>query len=226
MDAATKGELLRTEKIGPYSYLEPSESPLLTEDPILLVNFILPITDDDRVLDIGTGAGIIPLLVCEKSRASQITAVEIDRADVELAKRNINDNGLGDRVSILRGDVRTLEIGSRFSTILCNPPYVKQNMGRISPCERRARFSTELAGELKDFLRFARIHLEPEGRVGFILPTSRFLEVMDRARDIGLHPVRIQFIHTKKDAPARFFCVEFKREGAEMKIATPFFYEL
>jgi tRNA1(Val) A37 N6-methylase TrmN6 len=199
------------ERIGPYMLRQAGHGLRITQDPFLLVDFALPLSENERVLDIGTGSGVIPLLLIAKTRVLDVTAVEIDDALAGLARANVQDNSLGDRIKVVASDYRGLpEIFPKgsFTTIITNPPYIKANSGRTSPQKSRALARLELHGELKDLVQVSAHLLCDAGRLFLILPTARREELVELLRGVGLSLRRIRFIHTKFGAPAKLFMAE------------------
>src|SRR3989338_5424655 len=95
----------KTERIGPYSFTQPTSGQRLTADTVYLVDFILPLKPDDIVIDLGAGAGVIPLMLAARSPSVRITGVEIDPQASALALKNVATNGLEDRITIINKDL-------------------------------------------------------------------------------------------------------------------------
>lgn len=199
------------ETIGPYGFNDAEGAFAITSDPLLLADFVLPLETDDRVIDLGTGAGVIPLVLSWKSAVQTIVGVELNSAAAAVARGNVERNGLLSRVTVVEGDLRELEdlnIEGPFSLVVCNPPYVKKGAGRLSPCSARAMARHELTGSLEEFLSAARRLVAADGRISFIYPAARFVEAAGAVKESGLEPVRIRFVHTGKDGRARLFLME------------------
>ena len=102
-----------------------------TVDSILLVNF-LKIKKAKKLLDIGTGTAIMPLLLCRKENIDKIFAVEIDETIASMAKRTIEANKLEDKIEIYNENIKTFNREDEFEVIISNPPYMRLNEGKIS----------------------------------------------------------------------------------------------
>ncbi|MBI4949212.1 MAG: methyltransferase [Deltaproteobacteria bacterium] len=203
------------EKIGPYSFIQGSGQKV-TNDPLLLADFVLPLNADDRVIDLGTGTGIIPLLLASKSRAKRITGVEIDTEACSVFERNIADNGLEGMVEAVLSDYRDLKSiykAGSFSLVVANPPYIKAGAGRVSPKKQRAVARSEVKGTLKELIDISKYLAGEKGRVAYVFPVARLFEMLGEARVAGLKVRRLRFIHTSRLKPAKLFLIEAGQEG-------------
>ncbi|MBI5455200.1 MAG: methyltransferase [Deltaproteobacteria bacterium] len=203
------------EKIGPYSFIQ-GIGQKVTNDPLLLADFVLPLDKGDQVIDLGTGTGIIPFLLASKSRAKRITGVEIDTGACSVFERNIADNGLEGRVEAVFADYRDLKSiykeGS-FALVVANPPYIKAGAGRVSPKTERAVARSEVKGTLRELIEISKHLAGDKGRIAYIFPVVRLFEMLDEVRGAGLKPRRLRFIHTSRSRPAKLFLIEAGQEG-------------
>jgi len=193
-------------------------------DALLLGQFVR-IQKDERVIDLGTGCGILPLLLSHTTKAHSFVGVEIQRGLADCAKRNVVSNHLEDRVSILKQDFRglkrTFPAGS-FDVALSNPPYRKYRTGRINPSMEKAIARHEIKGTLEDLISTASYLLPPKGRFYVIFPASRTVDLFVALRDGRLEPKRLQFAHPRMGEKAEFILVEsVKASGVELKIMAP-----
>jgi tRNA1(Val) A37 N6-methylase TrmN6 len=138
-------------------------------------------------------------------------------------------NHLQDRISILRHDYRELKTifpqGS-FDVILSNPPYRKNQTGRINPSMEKAIARHEIKGKLEDLTLMASYLLRPRGRCYLIFPALRTVDLFVTLRKGKLEPKRIQFVHPRTGEEAKFLLVEsFKGSGVELKIMKPLILE-
>ncbi|HXI09303.1 MAG TPA: methyltransferase, partial [Thermodesulfobacteriota bacterium] len=181
----------------------------------------------DSVIDLGTGTGGIPLMLSCRTPVQRVTGVEIDAEAASVARRNIEANGLEDRVTIIEGDYR--EVAGSFSegaftVVVSNPPYVKAGTGRVSPSRGRDAARCELRGGLKDLVAASRHLAGDTGRAYFVFPVARLFEMLRELKQAGLKTGRLRFVHTDKKKPARLFLIEAGRgAGLELKIEEPLF---
>lgn len=178
-----------------------------TVDSILLANF-LKLKQNITLLDIGTGTGIMPLLLSKKFEISKITAVEIEEDIAKMFQRTININDLSEKISLVREDIKNFK-GESFDFIISNPPYMKLKDGYISPHDYRAGARHELNLNLKELLINGRRLLKNGGSFNIIYRTNRFLEVLEEAKDLKLNPKRIRFIYSKPNKESELFMIEF-----------------
>lgn len=214
----------RSEELGPYTFVHPMGGQEVTTDSLLLVEFALPICDGSTVCDLGTGSGIIPLLLAWKSGAGAITGVEVVSSSVEAARRNVTRNRLSERIAIVEKDWLDLPHiygeGS-FDLVVSNPPYMKRGEGRVSPDEVRDRARREGEGGLGGMLRVAAYLMGETGRLCLVYPVRRLHELMEVLGEAGLRATRLRFVYTSpptKPAPkskneAKLFLLEASRRG-------------
>lgn len=176
-------------------------------DPILLADHADPLPGD-RIADLGTGCGIIPLLLAPRHPETRIMGIEIQEALAAVAEKNIRENRLTGQVTIHQSDIRTLtsaDLGGPVDLVVTNPPYIKQGCGRINPHPQKAIARHEVKLTLDELLDSATRILTPRGRFMIIFPMERLTEVIDRTRHHGMGPFTIRFIHTHTNKPAKLF---------------------
>ncbi len=195
-------------------------------DAILLSQFI-KIRRNERVIDLGTGCGILPLLLSCSTKAHSFLGIEIQKELAECAKKNVVLNTLENRISILHQDLRelkkTLPAGS-FDVVLSNPPYRKHRTGRINPSMEKAIARHEIKGTLQELISIASYLLPPKGRCYLIFPAIRMVDLFVELRGEKLEPKRLQFVYPRMGEEAKFLLVEsIKTSGVELKLMPPLF---
>jgi tRNA1Val (adenine37-N6)-methyltransferase len=193
-------------------------------DSILLSQFVR-IQKDERVIDLGTGSGILLLLLSQTTRARSFVGVEIQKGLAECARKNVVLNHFDGRISILSQDFRELKRtfppGS-FDVVLSNPPYRKHRSGRINPSVEKAVARHEIKGTLQDLISAASYLLPPKGRCYLIFPAVRTVDLLVALRGGKLEPKRLQFIYPRREEEAKFVLTEsIKTSGVELKIMNP-----
>ena len=193
-------------------------------DAVLLSQFI-KIRKHEKVIDLGTGCGILPLLLCHDTETQSFVGVEIQKGLAELAKRNVLLNHFEDRVSILQHDFRKLKTifppGS-FHVVLSNPPYRKYRTGRVNPTLEKAIARHEIEGTLEELVSTASYLLPPKGRCYLIFPALRTVDLLVALRNRKLEPKRLQFVYPRLRGEANFILAEsMKASGAELKVMEP-----
>jgi tRNA1Val (adenine37-N6)-methyltransferase len=193
-------------------------------DAVLLSQFVR-IRKNERVIDLGTGCGILPLLLCRDSKAHCFVGVEVQKSLAELANRNVQLNHFQDRISILQNDFRKLKgifpPGS-FHVVLSNPPYRKYRTGRVNPSLEKAIARHEIKGTLEDLVSVASYLLPPKGRCYLIFPALRTVDLLVALRNRGLEPKRLQFVYHRVHDEANFMLTEsIKASGVELRVMDP-----
>jgi tRNA1Val (adenine37-N6)-methyltransferase len=191
---------------------------------ILLSQFVKT-RKNERVIDLGTGCGILPLLLSQTTKAHSFVGVEIQRGLAECAEKNVSLNHLEDRISILQQDFRALRetfLPGSFDVVISNPPYRKRRTGRINPSTEKAVARHEIKGTLEDLTSIASYLLPPKGRCYLIFPALRAVDLFEALRGEKLEPKRLQFVHPRIVEEAKFVLVEsIKNSGVELKIMDP-----
>ncbi|MFQ5354052.1 MAG: tRNA1(Val) (adenine(37)-N6)-methyltransferase [Thermodesulfobacteriota bacterium] len=209
------------EKIGPYTFKEGGLDEI-TSDTLLLADFIPSLSASHNVIDIGSGAGAIPLLLASRNPGVKITAVEILRERADAARSNVEANGLSGRVTVINADYRGLAEkypAGAFTHVVTNPPFVKQGSGRVSPVFERRVARSEAFGGLTDLIRLSSHLAGGRGGMYMVFTAERVTELLGALKDAGLAAVRIKFVHPCKGAPACRVLVEarqglFEESGA------------
>ncbi|OPX98920.1 MAG: tRNA1(Val) (adenine(37)-N6)-methyltransferase [Syntrophorhabdus sp. PtaU1.Bin002] len=183
-------------------------------DAILLAHFVV-LKKHERLLDIGTGCGIIPAYIVKKGYRNEMVGVEIqkDLYDVALKNKILNNC---DQVTFLHGDIGSKSKDlktSPFHVVVSNPPYTKERSGRTSPQPSRlvARYESFL--NLESLVSIAASLLYKKGRFYVIYPSRRLGEIISAARDNKLELKRVRFIHPRKKQGSNLFLAEFIKDG-------------
>ena len=195
-------------------------------DALLLAHFAEP-RPDDRVIDLGTGCGIVPLILIFRKKVKRIIGVEVQPSLADLGRRNAALNRCSSRFQVWEEDLRKLNQRIKretFDLVLTNPPYRKIGSGRVNPHSEKAVARHEIHSTLEDVLQGAHYLLKDKGRLAMIYPASRATDLMRGLSKFHLEPKRLQFIHSHEKDEARLFLIEALKEGhAQVKILPPFF---
>ncbi len=220
----TTDETLDTFLNGKLQILQKKKGYRFSLDAILLNQFVR-IRKNERVIDLGTGCGILPLLLSYGTKAHSFVGVEIQKGLAECAQKNVGLNHLDGRISILRQDFSKLKgtfpPGS-FDVVLSNPPYRSYRSGRINPSVEKAVARHEINGTLEDLIAIASYLLPIKGRCYVIFPALRTVDLFVALREGKLEPKRLQFVHPRVEEEAKFILTEsVKTSGVELKIMNP-----
>ena len=192
-------------------------------DALLLAHFADPRTTD-RVIELGTGCGVIPLILVFRRKAEAVVGVEVQPSLANLARQNVSLNRFSSQIEIWERDFRKLpEKGGVFTCVLCNPPYRQVGSGRVNPQEEKALARHEINATLEDVLRAAHHLLKNKGRFYCIYPATRTADLFQQLRRFHLEPKRVQFVHSRSQEDARLVLVEALKEGkTQIKVLSPF----
>ncbi len=184
-------------------------------DAVLLSGFV-PVKPGERVLDLGTGTGIIPILLAAKTRGEHFTGLEIQEEMAEMAGRSVRLNGLTGRVEIVTGDIREasrLFRGASFDVVTCNPPYIPSSHGLQNPSDVKAIARHEILCTLEDVIREAARCLRPGGRFAMVHRPHRLAEIFAQMERYRLQPKRMKLVHPTLNREANMVLLEGVRGG-------------
>ena len=193
-------------------------------DALLLAEFVL-IKDEDFVIDLGAGSGIISLFLAVNRKVGFIVGIELQKELASQAQRNVALNELERKIAIIQGDLRHLPLARGFAdVVVCNPPYRQQRSGRINPDESKAIARHEIAASLDAILAAAKALLKRGGRLTLIYPANRLTEIFTKMRKEGLEPKRLQIIFPDSASYAKLALIEGRLQGRSgLKILPPIF---
>ncbi len=188
-------------------------------DAVLIAHFF-KIEEDDRILDLGTGSGIIMLILLYrwKGKIQEVVGVELQQRLALLAKKNLLMNNFQQRGRIVEGDIKNLgplvKPGS-FDGVICNPPFFRVGSGRSSLSEEARLARHQILADIEDFISAAALAVKNKGRVCFIYPAGQiaiFIALLDKYR---LVVKRMQFIYSypENQTDARLVLIECSKNG-------------
>lgn len=193
-------------------------------DAVLLSGFAR-VGEGERVLDLGTGTGIIPILLEAKTRGLHFTGLEIQEEMAEMAARSAALNGLEERVEIVQGDIKEasrLFGKASFDVVTSNPPYMNDNHGLKNPDLPKAIARHEVLCTLEDVVREAALLLKPGGRFYMVHRPHRLAEIIAVLKAHKLEPKRMKLVHPFVDKEANMVLLEAVRGGRSMmKVEAP-----
>lgn len=177
-------------------------------DALLLADFVT-IKTGDKVVDLGTGCGVISLILLFSRPVELVWGLEIQESLARQAVRNARINGCSERMMVVRGDLRHLPFdNSCVHVAICNPPYRKAGSGRINPDPERAVARHELKAGLGETVRAASFLLKARGRFAIIYPAERLADLFGHLRRVNLEPKRLKMVHPSRRAGAKLGLVE------------------
>lgn len=193
-------------------------------DAVLLAS-VTKTKPGEVVLDIGTGCGIIPILLAFRNPDVKVFGIEIQEALAIRAQDNVSANRMFDQISIINLDVRRLDnerIAGPVDWIVSNPPYREANSGRINPNSERAVARHEIQLTLRELIQACRRSLRTGGHFVTIYPCERLTDLICEMRSGGIEPKWMQCIHSRRDQEAKLVLVRGKMRGnSGLKLAPP-----
>jgi tRNA1Val (adenine37-N6)-methyltransferase len=193
-------------------------------DAVLLARFV-KIRDREKIIDLGTGNGVIPLILASLYSSVRIVGIEVQEPMVQRALRSVAWNKLDHRMEIIRGDV--CSIGELFSPrsfdmVVCNPPYRSFTSGRMNPDPERRVARHEVKGSLRDFLRAGFYLLRHKGSIALVYPATRALDLLQVMREEGVAPKRLRWVHSFKETEAVLLLAEgVKGAAGDLSVVPP-----
>lgn len=179
-------------------------------DAVLLADFAAP-RRHDRVCDLGTGTGIIPLLLYARENTISADAVEIQPDMADMAARSMAMNGLNEKIRVLLGDlrsIRTLLPHARYDLVTCNPPYGKAGGTLLNPDASKRLARHEESCAIEDVACAAAWLLQNGGRLCCVFPAARMIELSDAMRKYRMAPKRIRMVHSRVEKAAHLCLME------------------
>ena len=184
-------------------------------DAVLLSGFAR-VKPGELVLDIGTGTGIIPLLLSAKTEGKHFSGLEIQPAMADMAARSVAYNHLGDRIRIVCGDICASDSiwpAAAFDVITCNPPYMNDLHGLKNPDDALAIARHEVLCTLEDIVRESARMLKSRGRLYMVHRPHRLMDILGTMRRYKLEPKTLQLVHPFADKEANMVLIEAVRSG-------------
>lgn len=179
-------------------------------DAVLLTGFVR-IKSGERVLDMGTGTGIIPILLEAKTKAAHFTALEIQADSADMAERSVKINGLEEKIAVVQGDIKEAGLlfgAASFDVVTTNPPYMIGEHGLKNPDEAKAIARHEVLCTLEDVVREAAKVLKSFGRFYMVHRPFRLAEIIRTLSAYGLELKRLQFVHPYIDKEPNMVLLE------------------
>ena len=184
-------------------------------DAVLLADFAVA-RRGERVCDMGTGTGVLPLLMAARSEETTFDAFELQPEMAEMARRSVRLNGMEARIRIHAADCR--EAAARIGHEVCrlivtNPPYTRAGAGLVSPERSRALSRSDSDCPIDEWMAACARVLQNGGRLCCVFPAPRFLQLCDAMRASRVEPKRVRFVAARASAPPKLVLVEGLKGG-------------
>lgn len=207
-----------------YKIIQDRERFCFGMDAVLLSGFA-KVKSKEKVLDLGTGTGIIPILLEAKTDGEHFSALEIQKESADMARRSVALNGLENKIDIVDGDIKEASKifgGATFNVVTTNPPYMTESHGLQNPEEPKAIARHEIKCNLEDVIRESAKVLMPGGRFYMVHRPRRLVEIISLMKEYRIEPKRMRMVHPFVDREANMVLVEGLRGGkAMMKVESP-----
>ena len=193
-------------------------------DSVLLPNFVTLSKKKGRILDIGCGNGVIPIVLTTRT-SNPIDGVEIQKDVYELAEKSVKYNKLEDQITIYNEDIKEFSKNCEtdmYDTITCNPPYFKDMKQNDDLHKAYARHEESL--NVEEVMVIAKKLLKNNGNIAIVHRTERLIDIISAMKDNNIEPKKIQFVYSKKDKPSNILLIEGTKNGKPgVKIMEPLY---
>ena len=180
-------------------------------DSVLLSDFAKNIKKDSLVLDLGTGTGIIPILLCGKTNLKKVIGVEIQEEVYNMAKKSIKLNNLENKFEIINENILNLEKiykENTFDVITTNPPYKKIDTGILNENKKKIVSRHEITASLEDFLKVSKRLLKDKGKFYMVHRPERLVDIIYNMRKYKIEPKIIRFVFSNKNKEPKLVLIK------------------
>ena len=198
-------------------------------DSVLLSDFAKDIRNKSQVLDLGTGTGILGILLCAKTKLSEITGVEVQEEVADMATRSIKLNNLENKFKILNINLKEIIKNNcleknNYDCVITNPPYKKINTGKINEKEKKLISRHEVTASLEDFIKTAKYLLKDKGTFFMVHRPDRLVDILEIMRKEKIEPKKIRFVFPKENKEPNLILIKgIKNANPFLKIEKPLF---
>ena len=185
-------------------------------DSVLLSDFAKNIKKDSMVLDLGTGTGIIPILLCGKTKLKKVTGIELQEEVAKMAKKSIKLNNLEDKFNVINENILNLNKiyeNQTFDVIVSNPPYKKKDTGITNENEKKIISRHEISASLEDFIKISKDLLKDKGEFYMVHRPFRLAEIMTLMCQYKLEPKRMKLVYPMIDKEPNMVLIEGQLGG-------------
>lgn len=196
-------------------------------DSILLSDFAREIPKNSKILDLGTGTGIIGILLTAKLNNPKIIGIEIQEEVAEMANRSVLLNNLEDKLQIVNEDINKIQKlygKEKFNAVVTNPPYKPMGTGLINENNKKLLSRHEITATLEEFIKVASEQLKDKGSLYMVNKTERLADIIEYGRKYKLEPKKIKFVHPYiNKAPNIVLIKLIKNANKFLKIEDPIY---
>lgn len=187
-------------------------------DSVILSDFAKNVKPNSNIMDLGTGTGILPILLSAKTKAKKIWGIEIQEDVANMAKRSVLLNKLEDKIEIINENILNLE--SKFEknsidVIVTNPPYKKKGTGVINEKESKLISRHEITASLEDFIEISSKLLKDKGEIFMVHRPERLVDILYLMRNKKIEPKNIRFVYANKESEPKLILVRGVKNAKE-----------
>ena len=180
-------------------------------DSVLLSDFAKNIKKDSMVLDLGTGTGIIPILLCGKTKLKKITGIELQEEVAKMAKKSIKLNNLEDKFNVINENILNLNKiyeNQTFDVIVSNPPYKKKDTGITNENEKKIISRHEISASLEDFIKISKDLLKDKGEFYMVHRPERLVDIFELMRKYKIEPKILKMVYSYKNKEPKLILIK------------------
>lgn len=191
-------------------------------DSVLLSDFAKNMKNNSTVLDLGTGTGIIPILLCGKTNLKKVVGIEIQKDVANMAKRSSQLNNLQDRFEVVNTniiDLKNIYEKQSFDVIVTNPPYKKENTGITNENEAKLISRHEITANLEDFISISKDLLKDKGEFYMVHRPERLVDILSLMRKYKIEPKILKFVSPNKNKEPNLILIKgIKNANSFLKV--------
>lgn len=222
------GERVDRLTIGNYKVIQHPEVFRFSVDAVLLATFP-SLHGVKTVLDLGTGTGVIPVILAARHPRIKITGIELQPRLADMARRTVLLNGLAERIKIVEGDLRRLRQYIKeesFDLVVSNPPYLPLGTSFLNESQEMRIARHEITCTLEDIVQAAATVLKTRGRLAMVYRPERLVDLMGSLRSRRLEPKRLRFVHPRPGRPPVLVLLEAIRDARpDLKVEAPLYLQ-
>ncbi len=180
-------------------------------DSILLSDFAKKIKKDTMVLDLGTGTGIIPILLCGKTKLKKVIGIEIQKEVAEMAKRSSILNNLESKFEIINDNILNIKDifqNQSFDVVITNPPYKKKDTGIINESEKKVISRHEMTANLEDFIKISSDLLKDKGEFYMVHRPERLVDILNLMRENKIEPKVLRMVYSNMNKEPKLVLIQ------------------
>jgi tRNA1Val (adenine37-N6)-methyltransferase len=193
----------------------------------VLLSYFAQIPKNGAVIDLGTGTGIVAVLVAAKKEPARVVGLEIQADMAGMASRSVALNGLDDRISIVNGDIRDavqLFGPSSFDAVVTNPPYMEKGGGLLNPEDAKAISRHEILCSIEDVISVSARLLKPGGKFSMVHRPHRLVDIMYNMRKYNIEPKLMRLVHPSPGKKPNLVLVSGTKDGRiELRVQEPLY---